>query len=287
MTQETPIYSINHYLPGNQNITWNKQPLVRNKGTWEKHIASITNYCKSQATMYDNTNHRGGTIVKKPNNCNSWDCPECRKKKASILRSRIEEGTSKQSWRLLTLTFDPKNQSLEECLNTCSHSWDVFAKRLKRAFPDIAWIKVVEFQLNGYPHFHVIMNQYIHKPFLRSAWMSCGGGEILSVAKIKTRNISRYVSGYLSHKNNKHHERDYQFFYYALRRFAFNRNFQLRPWKRTTVIFTRGIDFDCIDDLWNNAIKLVYRSGMFYAVTKQNQIKYINLHSNSIKHQEC
>ena len=287
MTQETPIYSINHYLPGNQNITWNKQPNIRNKGTWENHLKSISSYCKSQATMYDNTNHRGGTIVKKPNNCNSWDCPECRKKKASVLKSRITEGTVKQSWRLLTLTFDPKTITLQECLNTCSHSWDVFQKKLKRAFPDIAWIKVLEFQANGYPHYHIIVNKFISKSFLSWAWMSVGGGAILKIQKVKTKHISNYVSNYLSNKNKKHHERDYQFFYYALRRFAFSRNFHLRPWERTTVIFTRGIDFDCINDLWDNAIKLVYRSGVFYAVNKQNQIKYINLQSNSIKLREC
>lgn len=287
MSQSPTVYSINHFLPGKSKYSWNKSPLIRNRGTWDKHLKSIHNYCKSQAVMYDNTNHHGGTIIKKANNCNSWDCPECRKKKASILKSRIETGTAKQSWRLLTLTFDPKITSLPDSLSTCSHSWDLFVKRLKRQFPNIAWIKVLEFQKNGYPHFHMMVNKFIYKPWLKSAWIECGGGEIVDIKIIKSKNVARYVSGYLSHKDNKHHERDYQFFYYALRRFAFSRNFCIRPWHKTTLVFTRGIDFDCIGDYWNNVINLLYKDGGFFAVTKKNEIKYINLHSNSMKFLEC
>ncbi len=287
MSQVSPIYSLNHYLPGKELVTWNRNPLRRDKGTWEQHLSSIKSYCKSQAVIYDNTNTTGGTLQHKANDCNSWDCPQCRKKKASTLRSRIKAGSSKQTWRLLTLTFDPKKVSLHDCLSTCSHTWDLFQKRLKRVFPDIAWIKVIEFQQNGYPHFHIILNKYIHHSWIKQTWISLSGGEVFRIEKVKNDSVSRYVAGYLSHKDHKHHELDYQFFYYSLRRFAFSRNYHLRPWLKTTVVFTRGIDFDCSGEMFRDVVKIFYSKGVFFAVTKQNGIKYINLFADKYKLKMC
>lgn len=280
MSQDTPIYSAGHYLPGRTQYV-SKIPEKRTRrGTYEQHLKAIRAYCKSQAVIYDNTNHHGGTIHKKPNNCNSWDCEPCRKKKASVLRSRIEAGTQKQSWKLLTLTIDPKRTSLAESLSTLSHLWDCFAKRLRRRFPDIKFIRVVEFHKSGYPHLHLIVDQYIYKPWIVANWTSLGGGSIVDIQQIKSKNVGRYVAGYLSHKDHKHHEHDHQFYDYGLRRFNFSRNFPIRPWQKTTVVFCNGIDWDALGDCFDSVMENAYKSGVLFAVTKDKEIKYINLHSN-------
>ena len=281
MTIDSPIYSANWYLPGKQKWIFNAHAIRPAKPTFEKHLQSINNYCKSQAVIYDNTNQTGGTLHHKPNNCNSWDCEECRKKKAYNLKSRIKAGIQKQSWRLLTLTVDPNQVSLQDSLNQVSRLWDIFSKSLKRRFPNFAYIKVLEFHASGYPHLHIILNEYIPQRLASALWSSRGGGKIVDIRAIKTTQIANYVSSYLSHKDKKHHARDYQFYDNSLRRFSFSRNFPIKPWQKTTVIHSSGIDWDCSRARFDDVVRIFYKSGTFFAVTKENEIKYINMHSDS------
>jgi len=284
---DAPIYSIAWFKAGNMPFDSTQYVSKIHRKDWMKHLQSIKNYCKSQAVIYDNTNQRGGTIHHKPNNCNSWDCPECRKKKAYTLRSRIQAGIVRQNWRLLTLTLDPKVISLPDSLTQLSRLWDIFSKAAKRRFPNLQYIKVVEFHKSGYPHLHIILNQYIPKALVRHLWSSRGGGEIVDIRAIKGKQIANYVSNYLSHKNKKHHEHDHQFYNNNLRRFSFSRNFPIKPWKKTTITHSFGIDWDSSRDMLDNIVKIHYRNGVFFAVTKENEIKYINLHSNSFITKKC
>lgn len=280
MSQVTPNYTTGYFLPGKSGYTC-KEPTKRlRRGSFESHIKAIRNYCNSQAVIYDNTNHIGGTIHKHGNACNSWDCEPCRKKKASVLRSRIDSGINGQNWKLLTLTIDPKRTTLPESLNTLSHLWDQFSKRLRRRFKDLKYIRVVEFNKSGYPHLHLIIDQYIYKPWIIANWSDLGGGTIVDIQQIKGKNVGRYVSGYLSHKEKKHHEHDHQFYDYGLRRFNFSRNFPIKPWEKRTVVFCNGIDWDAAGDRFDSVIENCYKSGIIYAVTNSDKIKYINLHSN-------
>ena len=285
--QAPPVYSIAWFKAGNLPFSEQEPVTRRRRGTYESHLLAIKNYCKSQAVIYDNTTSIGGTIHHKANNCNSWDCPECRKKKASVLRSRIKVGIAKQSWRLLTLTLDPKMVSLSDSLNQLSHLWDIFSKALKRKYPDLQYIKVVEFHKSGYPHLHIILNRYIPKPLVRNLWVTRGGGEIVDIRQINGERIANYVSNYLSHKDKKHHEHDHQFYNNAMRRFSFSRNFPIRPWKKTTVVFTNGIDWDCSGDMFDNIVKIHYSNGAFFATMKDDEIKYINMHSGSNFYKKC
>ncbi len=287
MKQTSPVYSLSWFLDGN--LPWSENLPInrRNRGTFEDHLIAIKNYCKSQAVIYDIPNSSGGTIVHKPNNCNSWDCESCRKKKAFSLKSRIQAGIVKQSWRLLTLTLDPKTISLADSLRRLSHLWDIFSKALRRNYPDLKYIKVIEFHKSGYPHLHIIFNKYIPKAQISKLWVSRGGGEIIDIKQIKTKQIANYISGYLSHKDKKHHEHDHQFYDNSLRRFSFSRNFPLAPWEKRTISFCSGLDWDCSHDIFDNIIKIFYLSGAFFAVTKENEVKYINMHSNSYKITKC
>jgi hypothetical protein len=283
----SPLYSIGWY-PDSKIYPIIKWPEKRNKrGTYEEHLKSIKNYCKSQAIIYDNTNKNGGTIHHKANNCHSWDCKECRKKKASVLKYRIKGGIKKQDWRSLTLTFDHNKTSLQDSLDSLSRSWDLFVKRCKRVYPDLKFAKVIELHADGYPHIHAVINHFIYKPWLNKVWQECGGGEITKIRFIRTIAIAAYLCAYLSQKDKKHYEWDHQFYYNSLRRFSFSRNFDLKPWIKTTVVFTSGIDFDDSSALWDDTLRLVYSKGVFFAVKKENEIKYLNIRAPGAQIEKC
>ena len=259
----------------------------RRRGTFDNHLAIINNYCKSKATIYENINDKYSTVHHKPNNCNSWDCEECRKRKASLLKSRIKAGITEQSWKLLTLTVDPKKVSLHDSLLQFSTWWDVFLKRLRRKFPDIQFIKVLEFQTNGYPHLHIILNKYIYKPWIIKNWTNIGGGQIVDIKPIKNTSVASYVSCYLSGSNEKHIEHNSKFWYYALRRFSFSRNFPLRPWIRRTVVYYSALDWDCSSQRFDVVCNFIINTHVFIAVRTKTYMKYINLRAPGAQIERC
>jgi len=287
MALDTPIYSNQVYKPGSTGWQCHPPYSRRRRLDFLSHQAVIKRYCRSQATIYDNTNNLGGTINIKGNACNSWDCEYCRRIKSMRLKTRIDKGISKETWRFLTLTIDPKLTSKEDALLQISWWWDKFAKRLRRQFKDVKFIRVIEFHASGYPHLHVILNKYIYKPWIVANWCAVGGGKIVDIGRVKHAKVGKYVSGYLSHRDSKHHRHDEQFYSYSIRRFAFSRNFDIARWEKRTIIFTKGIDWDCSLDLFDCVVHNCYSKDVLFAVKTDKRIKYINLKSSKFKIVEC
>jgi hypothetical protein len=60
------------------------------------------------------------------------------------------------------------------------------------------YIRVLEFQKNGNPHFHILIDRYIPQPWLRVAWVAIGGGSIVDIRFVDIHRVSRYLSKYLT-----------------------------------------------------------------------------------------
>ncbi len=72
----------------------------------------------------------------------------------------------------------------------------VYLKRKYGVSPK--YIRVLEFQQNGNPHFHILIDRYIPQSWLSAAWSNIGGGRIVDVRYVDLHNISRYLSKYLT-----------------------------------------------------------------------------------------
>jgi len=287
MDIQTPVYSAGYFLPAKSPITWREPKTRTHRGTYDSHLRAIDKYCKSKATVYENESDNYNTVKLHANHCNSWDCEECRIRKASILKSRVKAGITKQSWRLLTLTLDPKRISLTASLQNFSQLWDVFLKRVKRLCPDLQYIKVVEFQESGYPHIHVIINKYIFHVIIRQIWTELGGGSIVDIRPIRTKQIANYICGYLSQDRNKHAKHNHQFYDYSLRRFSFSRNFPIKPWEKRTTIYCSDIDWLDGINVYNEVCNIISSENVFIAVRTKNYMKYINLYNDHSLIKKC
>jgi hypothetical protein len=100
-----------------------------------------------------------------------------------------------------TLTLDPKKLiEIDEPEKYISNIWRKLRVYLKRYTGEsVKFIAVKEWQKNGYPHLHVLLNKYIPQDWLSDTWSSLGGGKIVDIRQIKDIEITgRYVCKYLT-----------------------------------------------------------------------------------------
>ena len=100
--------------------------------------------------------------------------------------------------RFLTLTLDPKRIEGDPVryLNDAFAKLRVYLKRELHVAPQ--YIRVLEFQKNGNPHFHILIDQYIDLGWIRKAWVAVGGGFMVDIRCVDVHRVSRYLSKYLT-----------------------------------------------------------------------------------------
>ena len=132
-------------------------------------------------------------------NCKCWNCSRCAPKKAKRLKHAIRaKAEAMQLRRFLTLTLDPKKIEGDPVryLNATFAKLRVYLKREYGVAPD--FIRVLEFQENGNPHFHILIDRYIDLEWIRKAWVAVGGGFMVDIRLVDVHRVSRYLSKYLT-----------------------------------------------------------------------------------------
>ena len=69
---------------------------------------------------------------------------------------------------------------------------------MQREYPGLQYIRILEFQKSGNPHFHILVSAYIPQPWIKKAWIAVGGGEVVHICQFDLHNVSRYLSKYLT-----------------------------------------------------------------------------------------
>jgi hypothetical protein len=133
--------------------------------------------------------------------CKSWRCSYCGPKKAAKIRKRISEKAKEHGLsRFLTLTLDPATAPKAGDVAYIREVWRKFRVYLKRKFKrNVSFISVVELHKSGYPHLHVLVDQYIPQHWISEAWSSLGGGRIVYIERINDLSkIGWYLGKYLT-----------------------------------------------------------------------------------------
>lgn len=132
-------------------------------------------------------------------NCKCWNCSYCAPKKAKRYKRAIRAVAEAHSLcRFVTLTLDPARMQGDPVryLN------DAFAKLrtyLRRHFGVApTYIRILEFQKNGNPHLHLLIDRYIDWQWLKASWQAVGGGLFVNIKFVDVHRVSRYLSKYLT-----------------------------------------------------------------------------------------
>jgi len=132
-------------------------------------------------------------------NCKCWACSFCGPRKAKRYRHVIAQTAERlQLRRFITLTLAPSKVEGDP-VRYLNKTWAKFRTYLKRKL-GIAptFIRVLEFQRNGNPHFHILIDHYIHWNWLKAAWQAVGGGLFVNIKFVDVHRVSRYLSKYLT-----------------------------------------------------------------------------------------
>lgn len=118
----------------------------------------------------------GGDFVVMPVGCKSWFCSKCAVGKGIALRSRLRErldGTG--DWVMLTFTVDQElfedAQEAFEYLRTNRCVARTMRDLRNESHVGADWFAVIEFQENGWPHYHVmVQSEFVPIDRVRKIW---------------------------------------------------------------------------------------------------------------------
>jgi hypothetical protein len=161
-------------------------------------------------------------------NCKCWNCPRCGPKRAKLYRRSIcREVERHKLCRMLTLTLDlsaaklgtkeqrklykqhfqPKLQCpCDSCaelrkkavpyIRKCFNKLRTYWRRQYKKAP--TFIAVLEFQKNGNPHLHVLVDRWMEIAWVKTAWLAVGGGKFVNIKGLDLHRAAHYISKYLS-----------------------------------------------------------------------------------------
>jgi hypothetical protein len=132
-------------------------------------------------------------------NCKSWNCTYCGPRRAKRYKHAIRtKAEAMQLRRFLTLTLDPAKIAGDPVhyLNAVFAKLRVYLQRKYGVAPQ--YIRILEFQKNGNPHFHILIDRYIAREWIQAAWVAVGGGWMVDIRYVDVHRISRYLSKYLT-----------------------------------------------------------------------------------------
>jgi hypothetical protein len=173
----------------NRNTTYNivarKNPCRRNRNCGRFTIVGLSPQGKRRYVRVD---------------CKCWDCPYCGPRKARRYKRSIRElAEGKKLNRFLTLTLDPKLIDRDDPVAYINKAFAKWRTYLKRQFHvSITYIRVLEFQKNGNPHFHILVDRFISQVWIKQSWQAVGGGQFVNIKFVDLHHISRYLSKYLT-----------------------------------------------------------------------------------------
>jgi len=132
-------------------------------------------------------------------NCKSWNCSYCGPRRAKRYKHAIRvTAEAYQLRRFLTLTLDPSKIEGDpvQYLNRIFAMLRVYLARKYKT--PIQYIRVLEFQKNGNPHLHILIDRYIELDWIRKAWVAVGGGFEVKIFLVDVHRVSRCLSKYLT-----------------------------------------------------------------------------------------
>lgn len=124
----------------------------------------------------------------------NWYTPKGTFLKAKALESR--DWPNLERWRFVTLTVDPQDWSCpSSAYSHISANFRFFLRKLRRAYPHEKSVWKLEFQLNGWPHWHLLIDykKFIDPEILRRLW---NYGHVQ--AKSADHNAKNYLLKYLT-----------------------------------------------------------------------------------------
>jgi len=132
--------------------------------------------------------------------CRNWLCKKCKVSRGKLVRKVLHQKTNfNDLCIMLTITINPKLiKNPEKAYEYVTKN--KFISRLMGLLGVTAYFSVLEFQKNGFPHWHIVCNAYLDNKKVKKFLKKWGLGKIYKITKTKTSNKAHainYVTKYL------------------------------------------------------------------------------------------
>jgi hypothetical protein len=95
--------------------------------------------------------------------------------------------------KFFTLTMK-RDLTKEQCWDIISNVWTNTRRSLRRDYKNFLFVAILEAHRDGYPHIHGFTNTWMTTEEWSSRFAACGGGKVAWVEKVKSGDVTEYVS---------------------------------------------------------------------------------------------
>jgi hypothetical protein len=129
--------------------------------------------------------------------CKSWDCPHCRPIKGRWLQDQIAHVFADSDLHMLTFTYF-QNKPAVEVWKNLGKTWNRLLTYIRKHTINFVYIRIVEPHASGYPHIHVLCNQYLNFSKITKYLTKQGFGWNAHQTAISLESGRNYVAKYLT-----------------------------------------------------------------------------------------
>jgi hypothetical protein len=180
--------------------------MPRRKYNFEQHLSKTVHLCR-KGTIELHKTEDDSTIVRLiPSTCKSIHCPHCSSLKARKYFNRSKAILSSGNFRFLTLTSSSQTYSIHWHLQHMLDSWEFFIKELKKYYPKLQYIRVIERHKSGYVHFHVCINTFIPQAQILKIWRKYETKGFAYIISVPIERQAKYICKYIVKQQWEHDE---------------------------------------------------------------------------------
>jgi hypothetical protein len=168
---------------------------MRTLASFDHHLEHTVGKCCRSWISLGRTTLLGDEYLVTPHLCKSNYCPVCRKKNLLSIRKQLFNAMKGRRWRLVTLTFPDHSKDVLTTLRNLYRQYKRFIQRVRRAYPDISFVRTIEIHQSGFPHIHMVVDTFVPIAFLRKHWQDVGGG-IVDITSGQRQSKIKKPAGY-------------------------------------------------------------------------------------------
>lgn len=150
----------------------------------------------------------GGTVALKrdgvtetwvPVLCKRWCCDVCSYyRHAWLVRNIVEAAVQHRMRWFWTFTLSSRGRDREAAHAEIRRAFKLLAKRLEYERPGLEYIWVCELHESGYPHLHVLWNQWRDVDVVRAHWLDITGDSVqIRAERVAYKRVAHYVAKYV------------------------------------------------------------------------------------------
>ena len=170
----------------------------RKKYTYEEHLKRTVGNCQTGCIELRKEENGITTVKLIRSTCKSIHCKHCSHLKAQRYYNRAKAILECDNFRFLTLTSSSSGKSIGSHLKSMLKSWKLFMKELKKFYPRLQYIRVIERHKSGFIHFHACINSYIPQPQLLQIWRKYEVNGFAYIISVPNERQSKYICKYIT-----------------------------------------------------------------------------------------